>query len=66
MAQTSKQITDSQMRHSLVNAMGGLTSAIENIHSDPKLAERLLKLSLEKFKTALQILDREANEKQQI
>lgn len=66
MPQTSKQIADSKIRHSLVNAMGGITSAIENIHSDPKLAERLLKLSLEKFETALQILDREANDKQQI
>ncbi len=52
-----------KIRHPLVNAVGGMNAAIENLQVNPTLAERLLKLSLEKFQTVLEVLDKEANAK---
>lgn len=52
-----------KIRHPLVNGIGGISAALENIKTNPDLAERLLQLALEKFRSLLETLDKEGKRK---
>ena len=51
------------IRHPMVNAIGGINAAIEHLSANPQLAEKLLRLALQKFGFVLEQIEREGKEK---
>lgn len=48
-----------RVRHPLVSAIGGVSSALEHLPTNPQLSERLLRLALQKLTSLMDYTEKE-------